>query len=67
MPEVTTLLGVQVGVVPGEGDQINLMIADPATGKQYILPMDPEGAKTIGQGLIAPRVAQPPQQIVLPR
>lgn len=68
MPEITTLVGMQVGVQPAEEGQVNLVILDPATGKQYIVPMDEAGAQLIGKGLTAPRVAQPiGGNLVLPR
>jgi hypothetical protein len=63
------LLNVGVAVAPGEGDQVNLMIGDPTTQREIIIPLDPASAQTIGKALLAPRVAQPPTggNLVLPR
>lgn len=61
------LLNVGIGVLPGEGEQINLTIVDGATHREYVVPMDSENAQAVGKALLAPRVAQPDRRIQLPR
>ena len=71
MPEIINLVGViNVAVGPNDEDpnMVNLIITDQQGQKQYITQLSQEAAQTIGKALLAPRIAQPPQNnLVLPR
>lgn len=69
MPRETLLHGWGIGVGPADSsDHVIIQLQDPMTGDTIKVALDSDAAQTIGKGLLAPRVSQPPtQQIVLPR